>query len=82
MQQTENRLRLRDVRDGQLVVDYLRSQENNSYRQHECASLRLPMMMLSVFTEGSVDIDELDATEKRWVSAEMDSELFPDGVVA
>ena len=64
-------VRLRDIRDGELVVTYTAiNQTNRSYTEGRHVSARLPVECLVVFTDGVAEVSDLTAEEREWLQAE------------
>lgn len=77
-------IELRDIRDGQLVVSYNAvDRANDSYTAGRHVSTRLPLWCLVVFDDGTVDVADLDDSEREWLAAESAARSNPidfDGV--
>lgn len=64
-------IRLRDVRDGMLVVGYLAMAQHRSAKMIRSVSARLPVECLALFDgTGVLDVDALTAEERAWIRSE------------
>lgn len=63
-------LRLRDVRDGRLVVSYLSKAENRTAQMMRDVSVHLPVECLALFDGGTVAVSDLTSEERAWVRSE------------
>jgi len=70
MHEITHDIRLRDIRDGELVVSYTHVAEGNSYTASRNVSTRLPVECLALFTDGVIDVCDLTDEERQWLTAE------------
>jgi len=64
-------IRLRDIRNGELVVSYNAINDaNSSYTEARHVSARLPFECVALFNDGRIDVGDLTDEERQWLHAE------------
>lgn len=77
MHEITHDIRLRDIRNNELVVSYRQIKEGRSYTAGRHVSTRLPVECIVLFDDGTVDVCDLTDEERQWLTAESSARSNP-----